>query len=81
MLPPNLVTHRMPSLVGSFPIAQIVAIVTIASRTHRTTCNRALAMEIQKRGGSQVVLVFIDKDDLDLAISRAIEYRLIIATS
>ncbi len=38
-------------------------------------------MEIQKRGGSQVVLVFIDKDDLDLAISRAIEYRLIIATS
>ncbi|CAH6890992.1 Transcriptional regulator [Vibrio chagasii] len=45
--------------------------------------SRALAMEIQKRGG-QVVLCPIDKDDLDLAISRAIEYQvdgLIIATS
>lgn len=45
--------------------------------------SRALAMEIQKRGG-QVVLCPIDKEDLDLAISRAIEYQvdgLIIATS
>lgn len=45
--------------------------------------SRALAMEIQKRGG-QVVLCPIDKDDLDLAISRAIEYQvdgLVIATS
>ncbi|WP_428774493.1 LacI family DNA-binding transcriptional regulator [Vibrio sp.] len=44
---------------------------------------RALAIAIQKRGG-QVVLCPIDKDDLDLAISRAIEYQvdgLIIATS
>ncbi len=45
--------------------------------------SRALAMEIQRRGG-QVVLCPIDKGDLDLAISRAIEYQvdgLIIATS
>lgn len=45
--------------------------------------SRALALEIQRRGG-QVVLCPIDKDDLDLAISRAIEYQvdgLIIATS
>lgn len=45
--------------------------------------SRTLALEIQKRGG-QVVLCPIDKDDLDLAISRAIEYQvdgLIIATS
>ncbi|EIO9263791.1 substrate-binding domain-containing protein [Vibrio alginolyticus] len=45
--------------------------------------SRALAVEIQKRGG-QVVLCPIDKDDLDLAISRAIEYQvdgLVIATS
>ncbi len=44
---------------------------------------RKLANAIQKRGG-QVVLCPIDKDDLDLAISRAIEYQvdgLIIATS
>lgn len=44
---------------------------------------RKLASAIQKRGG-QVVLCPIDKDDLDLAISRAIEYQvdgLIIATS
>ncbi|MGF1702851.1 substrate-binding domain-containing protein [Photobacterium makurazakiensis] len=44
---------------------------------------RTLATAIQKRGG-QVVLCPIDKDDLDLAISRAIEYQvdgLIIATS
>ncbi|EMK6659564.1 substrate-binding domain-containing protein [Vibrio cholerae] len=45
--------------------------------------SRALALEIQKRGG-QVILCPIDKDDLDLAISRAIEYQvdgLVIATS
>ncbi|WP_273128440.1 substrate-binding domain-containing protein [Vibrio caribbeanicus] len=45
--------------------------------------SRALALEIQKRGG-QVVLCPINKDDLDLAISRAIEYQvegLVIATS
>ncbi|MGY3571195.1 LacI family DNA-binding transcriptional regulator [Vibrio paucivorans] len=45
--------------------------------------SRALAMEIQRRGG-QVVLCPIDKGDLDLAISRAIEYQvdgLVIATS
>lgn len=45
--------------------------------------SRALALEIQRRGG-QVVLCPIDKGDLDLAISRAIEYQvdgLIIATS
>ncbi|GAM70438.1 transcriptional regulator [Vibrio ishigakensis] len=44
---------------------------------------RTLSAEIQRRGG-QVVLCPIDQDDLDLAISRAIEYQvdgLIIATS
>lgn len=44
---------------------------------------RKLALEVQRKGG-QVLLCPIDEDDLDLAISRAIEYQvdgLIIATS